>query len=91
MYRIDIKSDEVAQLLGVTLSTARRHLRTLRHSLEKNKNQIITIAEFCKHYDISYKEVFCQVNKLKSQEYDNLVEEGVIVVPVIKYRTVKKW
>ncbi len=80
MYRIDIKTDEVALLFGVSSNTARRYLRTIRHSLKKSKNHVVTIAEFCLFYDISHKEVFCQINKIKGQEYDKLVEEGIIVV-----------
>jgi len=81
MYRLDIKSDEVAKILGLNQSTARRHLRTLRNSCNKTKHQVITIAEFCIFYDLSYKIIFCQINKLKNQDYDKKVEEGHIIIP----------
>lgn len=81
MFRIEIKTDEVAKILGLTPDGARRNLRGLRIAYNKPKTSKISIADFCKYFDLSHKEVFCQVNKLKSHEYDKLVEEGVIIIP----------
>lgn len=83
ILRMDIKSDEIALLIGVNQNTARRYLRIMKEVYNKKKHQKITIAEFCGYYDLPYKDVFCQINKLKTKAYDQLVSDGYIEEPVV--------
>ena len=69
IHRIDIKSDEIASLLGVEVDTARTYMRTMKAVYNKKKHQKITIAEFCGYYDLPYKDVFCQINRFKNSIY----------------------
>src|SRR5690554_1327761 len=72
ILRMDIKSDEIALLVGVDQNTARRYLRIMKEAYNKKKHQKITIVEFCDYYGFPYKDVFCQINRLKPKEYDEL-------------------
>jgi len=83
MYRLDIKSSEISIIMNVTESTAREWIRTIKDVFQKNKNQIITIAEFCAYKGVPYKDVFCLLNKMKPKEYDRLLDEGTIEEPKI--------
>jgi len=81
IYRIDIKSDEIAKILGVNANTARRYIRLMKAVYNKTKFQVITIAEFCSYFDTPYKTVFCQINNMKHTDYDKLVADGYIEEP----------
>lgn len=82
IHRIDIKSDEIALLMGVAENTARRYMREIKKVYDKKKHQKITITEFCEYFDLPYKTVFCQVNKMKFEEYEKLVHAGYIENPM---------
>ena|SRR5690606_5615508 len=80
-HRIDIKSAEIALIMNVSESTAREWIRTMKAVYNKKKHQKITIAEFCDFKGVPYKTIFCQINRMKPIEYDNLLKEGYIEEP----------
>ncbi len=83
LYRIDIKSSDIATILDVKKGTARAWLRDIREAYGKKERQIVTIDEFCSFKGVPYKKIFCLINNLKPKEYDKLVEEGWIEEPTI--------
>lgn len=70
LRRIDIKSSEIAVLLGVSENTARAYIRDMRIVFQKKNRHKITIVEFCIYFDLPHKAVYCQINGLKPDEYD---------------------
>ena len=82
-HRIDIKSDEIAKIFEISESTAREWIREVKAAFNKNRKQKITIAEFCDFKGVPYKTIFCQINKIKPKEYDNLLNEGFIEEPKV--------
>lgn len=82
-HRIDIKSNEIAEIFGITESTAREWIREVKAAFSKNKKQKITIAEFCSFKGVPYKSIFCQINKMKFKDYDALLKDGFIEEPKI--------
>ncbi|PKP25194.1 MAG: hypothetical protein CVU03_09295 [Bacteroidetes bacterium HGW-Bacteroidetes-2] len=80
-HRIDIKSNEIAEIFGVTEGTAREWIRDVRAAFNKNKKQKITIAEFCSYKGVPYKSIFCQINKMKFTDYDTQLLDGFIEEP----------
>lgn len=82
-HRIDIKSDEIAKIFEISESTAREWIREVKAAFNKNRKQKITIAEFCDFKGVPYKTIFCQINKMKPKEYDNLLKEGFIEEPKV--------
>lgn len=70
LRRIDIKSSEIAAFLGVSENTARGYIRDMRIVFQKKSRHKITIVEFCNYFDLPHKAVYCQINGLKSDEYD---------------------
>ena len=82
-HRIDIKSHEIAKIFDISESTAREWIREVKAAFNKNRKQKITIAEFCDFKGVPYKTIFCQINKIKPKEYDNLLNEGFIEEPKV--------
>ena len=53
-----IYSKDVANITGKSKRTCRNMLRTVRESLGKNKNQLITVKEFCFIYGLEEEHVY---------------------------------
>ncbi len=82
-HRIDIKSNEIAEIFGIKEGTAREWIREVKAAFNKDKKHKITIAEFCSFKGVPYKSIFCQINKMKVKDYDSLIEQGFIEEPKI--------
>lgn len=82
-HRIDIKSNEIAEIFEVSEGTAREWIREVKAAFNKSRKQKITIAEFCSFKGVPYKSIFCQINKIKPRDYDSLLNEGFIDEPKI--------
>jgi hypothetical protein len=82
-HRIDIKSNEIAEIFEVSEGTAREWIREVKAAFNKSRKQKITIAEFCSYKGVPYKSIFCQINKIKPIKYDSLLKEGFIEEPKI--------
>jgi hypothetical protein len=74
LRRIDIKSSEIAAILGVSENTARGYIRDMRIAFQKKDRHKITIVEFCSYFDLPHNVVYCQINGLKLSEYDWVCE-----------------
>ncbi len=61
MTRIIIRTNDVANLLGLSLASASRNLRLIKDALGKQKHQKITVKEFCDYVGLDENEVKAKI------------------------------
>ena len=83
--RMVIKSNEIAEILGVNENTARGYIRTLKVLLGKKSYHKITIAEFCSYFDLDFPQIFCQINNITIDDFNTLVENGHVILPEFSF------
>ena len=64
MKQLSIYPKEVSVILGKSVITARRLIRTIKDVHKKEKHQAVTIREFCDYMDMPYEDVFNMVNNI---------------------------
>ena len=85
VMRMVIKSNEIAEILGVNENTARGYIRTLKVLLEKKSYHKITIAEFCSYFDLDFPQIFCQINNITIDDFNTLVKNGHVSLPEFSF------
>ncbi|TYB76996.1 hypothetical protein [Bizionia myxarmorum] len=68
MKQLCIYPKEVAIILGKSPTTAQTLVRTIKDALGKTKHQALSIREFCVYMDLSYTDVFNEVNNITTED-----------------------
>jgi hypothetical protein len=56
-HKFVMTTSDIVIGLGYSMRTAQRMLQTAREKLEKNKNDIVSVAEFCYFYKLNEREI----------------------------------
>ena len=65
MIRIIIYPSDVMLLTNKSESYARKAIRNVSRSLNKEKHQVVTIKEYCHYYGLDFNEVIAVLNKFE--------------------------
>jgi len=89
-YHLCISRSQVQMILNVSESTARTVYNDIKEVHIKGKNQTVTIKEFCKYIGLPFRDVFCMINNIKSDDYEAAILKSGIEVPKIEFLDHKK-
>lgn len=65
-----IEARDIAIIRGATLRTAYRHISKVKENLNKTKDQVVTIKEFCFFYGYDYRDIYAKINGFIPFEVD---------------------
>ena len=69
MKQLCIYPNDIAQILGKSITHSRSIVRSIKDAHQKSAYQPVTIREFCDYMDMPYEDVFNMINKIDSSKH----------------------